>query len=288
MLIWVNLHGAFLAGILIWFCYFVGQFFLKDFSWESTKPLLWVGVSSLLMSFINPDGIGIWKTGYEFLSNQYLVGHTAEYLPPNFQESSTWPFLILLLISILLFAITRRRLEMAHLFLVGGWALLAIYSARNIPIFAAVSTPFLSKMVVDMIQGAQNNHRTERYLQVEMKIKELESQIRGGFWVVFSVSVVLLLLITGRRLDFDQAGNNFSAETFPVNAVDWIEKNPLEGNGFNYFPWGGYLLYRIWPENLVFIDGQTDFYGEDLTREYESVITLDTNWLNVIKKYEIN
>ncbi|MCK4489367.1 MAG: hypothetical protein KAU23_03855, partial [Anaerolineales bacterium] len=52
--------------------------------------------------------------------------------------------------------------------------------------------------------------------------------------------------------------------------------------------WGGYLLYRIWPEKLVFIDGQTDFYGEELTRKYEKVITLSPGWEDVLQKYQIS
>ena len=52
-------------------------------------------------------------------------------------------------------------------------------------------------------------------------------------------------------------------------------------------PGGGYLLYRSWPERTVFIDGQTDFYGEELTREYEKVITLTDGWQEVLQDYQI-
>ena len=37
-----------------------------------------------------------------------------------------------------------------------------------------------------------------------------------------------------------------------------------------------------------FIDGQTDFYGEELTREYEKVITLDDGWQDVLDDYRIS
>jgi hypothetical protein len=57
---------------------------------------------------------------------------------------------------------------------------------------------------------------------------------------------------------------------------------------FNYFPWGGYLLFRAWPEVTVFIDGQTDFYGEALTREYEAVITLAEGWEQVLAQYDVD
>ena len=70
-------------------------------------------------------------------------------------------------------------------------------------------------------------------------------------------------------------------------AADWLDKHPQHGKMFNYFTWGGYLLYREWPEQKVFIDGQTDFYGEALTRQYERVITLAPGWEDVLNQYHV-
>ena len=47
------------------------------------------------------------------------------------------------------------------------------------------------------------------------------------------------------------------------------------------------MLYRFWPNLHVFIDGQTDFYGEQLTREYETVITEEDGWQAILDKYAI-
>jgi hypothetical protein len=47
------------------------------------------------------------------------------------------------------------------------------------------------------------------------------------------------------------------------------------------------LLHREWPKMRVFIDGQTDFYGESLTREYEKVLTLQDGWEAVLEKYQV-
>lgn len=57
---------------------------------------------------------------------------------------------------------------------------------------------------------------------------------------------------------------------------------------FNNFIWGGYLLYRMWPGQTVFIDGQTDFYGEALTREYTRVSNLTDGWQAVLDKYDVS
>ena len=101
MLIWVNLHGAFFAGFAIWLAYVVGSLFDEGIRSKSLLPLIKIGVSSALVTLLNPDGIGIWKTGVGFLGSRYLVSHTAEYLPPDFQNSSTWPFLLLILLCLL-------------------------------------------------------------------------------------------------------------------------------------------------------------------------------------------
>ena len=57
---------------------------------------------------------------------------------------------------------------------------------------------------------------------------------------------------------------------------------------FNHFIWGGYILYRRWPAELVFIDGQTDFYGETLFRQYFEVINLSPGWENILDTYDVS
>ncbi len=70
--------------------------------------------------------------------------------------------------------------------------------------------------------------------------------------------------------------------------MDYLESHPVEGNMFNEFTWGGYLLYRFWPEQKVFIDGQTDFYGEKLTRDYASIYYAEPGFEDLMQKYTVD
>ncbi|MCE7861066.1 MAG: hypothetical protein DYG86_14930, partial [Chloroflexi bacterium CFX2] len=79
----------------------------------------------------------------------------------------------------------------------------------------------------------------------------------------------------------------FNPNVFPVAASDWLETHPQSGNMFNEFNWGGYLLFRAWPHHKVFLDSQTDFYGEALVREYEAALTAGSGWESVLEKYDI-
>jgi hypothetical protein len=48
------------------------------------------------------------------------------------------------------------------------------------------------------------------------------------------------------------------------------------------------MLYRLWPHELVFIDGQTDFYGERLMREYIEVISLAEGWEEILRRHDVS
>ncbi len=57
---------------------------------------------------------------------------------------------------------------------------------------------------------------------------------------------------------------------YPVAASRFLQQHHLQGNMFNEYEYGGYLLYQLYPQYHVFIDGRSDVY---LDREMP--VTLD-------------
>ena len=281
MLVWANTHGAFIAGFVVWGAY------LAEALWNrwgrggpagrqpGGPPLARIGAFSLAATLANPAGWHLWETTFGFLRSRYLVSHTAEYLPPNFHAPSSWPFLALVAFSLLTLALKGRSLPLSHALLLSGWTAMGLYSTRNIPLYAIVSVPILA--------GALEAHPKG----LQARLGRVESTLAGALWPAGFALLMALALASGARLDFGGRGNVFLPETFPVQAADWLEAHPQPGNVFNYFPWGGYLLYRFAGRVPVFIDGQTDFYGEALTRQYEQVITLADGWPQVLERYEV-
>jgi hypothetical protein len=98
----------------------------------------------------------------------------------------------------------------------------------------------------------------------------------------------MLLYLQQVPLDLSRQGNHFDPAIFPVEASEWLQANPQQGNVFNHFTWGGYLLHSHWPEYRVFIDGQTDFYGEKLTREYDVIISAGAGWQDLLESYDVS
>jgi len=277
MLIWANTHGAFIAGFAIWFAFFAGwvwDFILKNETKSTGIKLGIIGISSLLATLINPVGWRLWDTSVGYFGSRFLVDRTIEYQSPNFHISNTWPFLIMLIVFFLAHGL-KGKLRMHETFLLVGWSVLSLYNARNIPIFAIVTAPYLGQLIQENIKEIQIIN------QIEQNLVKIESGLKG--YVFNYVAIILITMIALKN-----PSNKFNPYAFPVDATNWLETNPQDGKMYNFFTWGGYLLYRLWPEQQVFIDGQTDFYGEALSIEYVQVESLQPGWENVLAKYNVS
>ena len=283
MLIWVNTHGAFIAGFVVLGAYiaeWTWEFLQHRADKEIGRALFMIGGSSILVTFINPSGYRLWGISIGYIGNKYLVDHTIEYMSPNFHLTATWPFL--LMVAFFLFALGQGlKIKLRESILLAGWVAMALYSARNIPLFAIIAAPILGTLI-------QSSAGKIPFLAKQDEgLLKIESQLRGILLPVISILLLAFAFTRDLKLDAAQLGNHYDPSVFPVDAVNWLDNNPQQGNVFNYFPWGGYLLYRQWPEMNVFIDGQTDFYGESLTREYEQVDSISNAWENVLEKYQV-
>jgi hypothetical protein len=98
---------------------------------------------------------------------------------------------------------------------------------------------------------------------------------------LFSVAIIQA------RTTENTLGAQFDPTLQPVGAASYLKEHPPLENGFNQLQWGGYLLRELWPTERVFIDGQTDFYGDSLLNDYLQVADLRAGWQDVLDRYDI-
>jgi hypothetical protein len=75
--------------------------------------------------------------------------------------------------------------------------------------------------------------------------------------------------------------------SLPVDAVAYIQAQRPPGPMFNSYNWGGYLLYTLWPDYPVFVDGRTDLYDDDFLRQYINIYVADDGWQELLDEYQI-
>ena len=291
MMIWANLHGGFLVGFILLFMFGIdaGLVWWSARGARSARYARWIaGVTGLCLvaSLLTPASWDLWPHATGYLREEWLVDFTQEYMSPNFHNHLLKFFLAALVLGTAVLAMLRSRIDLLGL---ATWILFsafALHSGRNIPLFAVVALPWLAVWTVNLAdQDARPGSARTRFMVWTRRLASTESVIPGWPAVAFGVLVLTIVALQPNRRDVYR----FSSEVFPVAAVEAILESEFEPPGpvYNEFGWGGYLLYRAWPSIPVFIDGQTDFYGEELTREYVEIRALQANWEQLLAKNKV-
>jgi hypothetical protein len=71
----------------------------------------------------------------------------------------------------------------------------------------------------------------------------------------------------------------------PVTATNALARLGKPIRVFNYYDYGGYLVWRLFPEGgRVFIDGRVEVYGPSIFADYLRVNNLAAAWPDVIER----
>lgn len=278
--LWANTHGAFIVGFVLVGMYLTAALFDRRFT--RARHLLLVLLASVAASLVNPNGFKLIANSFGYIGDDFLLRFTTEYNSPDFHLKGFWPFLAILLAGVL---VSLPRRNSARILFV-GWAAFALYSFRNVPLFALAAIPLLAEQFHLRLQAHPGYFRGPRAWLAAGgdPWTEINRNVVGG---ALSLVVVIVLGLTMGPAERDSRFF-FRPDLFPVATMDVFGADPPGSRLFNQFAWGGYLLYCCWPEIEVFIDGQTDFYGPDLTREYDLTISGRPDWNEVLSIYQID
>jgi len=103
-----------------------------------------------------------------------------------------------------------------------------------------------------------------------LPVPEAHSDRTETWWekAVVAAATASILLMFAAGADFTPRGLDraISAE-YPVNAVNFLRRNPVPGPLYNNLNWGGFLMWYM-PEYPVAIDGRNDLYGDQLDQVF--------------------
>lgn len=301
MALWANLHGGFVVGVAA-----IGAYVVADIvRWLSLEPagahvagqrlrtLAGPTLAAFLAPAIHPAGpAAIAHISSFLMSSRFILDMTAEYKSPNFHESHLRPFLGLLLGTAGAAAASRRRVALHEGLLLAGFGYLALFSTRNIPLFAIAAAPIVTKQLRGLPPLGGRIARTGRALgkflaRRSAVLERVDARSSSLSWPILALVALVFVAASQQRAGQPPLGAEIDPKTQPVAAVAYLKAHPPAGPMFNDMAWGGYLLHELWPAQSVFFDGWTDFYGEPLTREYVRVVQLEPGWRDVLDKYGV-
>jgi len=77
----------------------------------------------------------------------------------------------------------------------------------------------------------------------------------------------------------------YDAQRYPAKAIASVGRQALAGTIFADDEWGDYLIYRLYPDTRVFIDGRSDFYGAHLGKEMTALLHGRYDWRQKLESY---
>ncbi len=275
-LFWVNMHGAFVAGLAFLFLFLVsktvdfykvsGKGFYKSKEFLTLAAICFL---SLMITLLNPYGIKLYSyIAYEMslgISRQYIT----EWQPFTFAMREM-PFFITLIIYIASLIFSKERVTLKDLLIPMSAAALGLTSVRHTPIFAIMAAGVISDRlgyIADTLRVGNNAQDTyspaERYTKIFLTL----------------VIVLFLYISTGPGLP-DKRAIYLEGDPYPVDTVNFIRVNGLKGKLWLPHNYGMYAIYYLYPDTKVSIDGRwATVYPKELMQD-----AMDFSFSDDIKK----
>lgn len=282
--VWTNLHGGWLALIAILGLVAVGtgiEAWLGTAAWATVKRYLTLAAACLAASMLNPYGWRLHAHMAEYLSVAWIKDMVSEFQSPSFRSENMSQFELIMLASLVAAGLALRRKQFVGPLLILFWAHSSLVSARHIPIFVALALPFLA----DEIQGAWMAWTSGAGKKSTLGILEgLAREAQPGLHRTSVWAVIPFILIALPILPIPWP-TDFPSFRFPTKMVAKHADLLKTSRVVTEDQWADYLIYKFYPEQKVFFDGRSDFYGESLTKEYAQMMAGEYRWKDVMRKY---
>ncbi|MDA8105311.1 MAG: tetratricopeptide repeat protein [Nitrospiraceae bacterium] len=255
MLVWANMHGGFIIGDITLIVYMTGEGIkmLRDRSSLTKKEgkifFITTG-AAVLVSSINPSGWGAFIVSF-FPNYKILFENTQEWQSPSyFLMNKIWDYsnfrvydyAVLLVAFPIILAARNRKLDLNHVMLLSGMAIMGARSLRLLLFYAIVFTMLMAKEFDIVAQGLIKTRRAHLFAK------------KGASGIGLVLPMLILLLVLGMMKDATVGFGVATRTTVPKGAADFIETNRIEGNMLNDCSYGGYLIWRLYPWKQNFVD----------------------------------
>ena len=291
MLLWANSHGGYIIGFLLLGAE-IGGLFLDRIAQERgfaldrllappIKQLLLLLPLCLVAALLNPQGIRLVIFPFQTLRSAAQQNFVAEWASPDFHQPDLLPFLVLLLVTWSVLILARKQIDGAAWLRLLGFTFMALRSGRYLGLCAIAIAPLLVRYGPQAVAWWHTRVSPSTYPAPPRRGSPLLN------WIL------LLLVLVGVGVKVSQPLHpaiiaEAQASVFPVSAVEYMRNHDLPPTLFNEYAWGGYLIWHLWPQTPVFIDGRADPYGDELIMAYRQTIMALPGWETVLEAYDVH
>jgi hypothetical protein len=280
-LLWLNLHAGFALGLALLLAYGIGLLMetaVGDTPWQDARPILLrvllVLLACLALVPLNPSGAQLYRYPFDTLRSPAMRSFIVEWFSPDFHEWLYRPFLLVWLLLLTALASSRSRPKGRVIVPLLLTSFAALDAVRHIPIFVLLAIP----VIAEALPAASASPAVAQPHPISSRFRPLFS---GAVLMLMAVLALVKWVTLAHNQDAREA------EQFPEKAVAFLRDSDRPRKIFVYYDWGGYAIWKLYPEYRVFVDGRADLYGEDLLRQFETAVQLRTGWRDVLDSWKV-
>lgn len=245
-LFWANCHGGFFLGWIVAGAYSAeaAVLSLRKRPVEDARRIWLASAAAVAISALNPNGFRVLETLFRY-RNSYLTSTLIEWMPPSLW-GPPYAFVLLLYAAALILLLAWRKVRISDWLLFAAFAAAALSAYRNTmligivaPVLIAAWFPWRFRLPADRFAGP--------VAILMLLLGLIAGVVRGGF---FELRAALW--------------------KYPSGACDFLQSHAISGPIFNTYEYGGYLIWRLWPQQRVFVDGRA--LNESVYRDYQSIL----------------
>jgi hypothetical protein len=258
LVLWANLHGSFVVGlglILIFGAEAVFSANNRSRQWALGRQWATFFFLAVLACLLTPHGLTGLLHPFRMTQMSFMLGHIGEWQSPDFHRLTFQEFWILGLLALGLLA--GLRIPLLRLALLLFVVHLSLKHVRHVSLLGAL----LPLLIAQPLAYTLSNFRKlgkdadglDRFFN---RFRAPANKVVGA--LLFAVAPVIGFLMHQEPIAARQS-------VAPAEAVAQVGPLGLQGNVFNTYIFGGYLIYSGIPP---FVDGRADMYGDPFIKEF--------------------
>ncbi len=284
-IVWINLHGGAILGIILIGFWWVSEFWFCSVDWLKGNPvsLQRLKTSSLFLSvvtaasFVNPFTYHIHLLPFKIMKDQWLIDNIGEMQTPNMQYRILFKLII---VGSILFPMLRR----SSIRLYEGLAIVfflhqSLNHQRHIPLFALIATPPFIHALAESRRslltdtpsqtGSSTGLRSILQILLQRVLHYRLDAVAAFLLIAYAFGAGPHQIWRDNLRDFrDLAVRGYIPDRYPEKPANFLIYNKIQGPMFNHDNYAGYLIWRFAPERMkVFTDSRYDLWGSRYAKE---------------------
>ncbi len=284
--VWTNLHGGFLALIALLGLTSVGfaiESLVGTARWYNMQRYAALTAACAAVSLVNPNTYHLHVHVAEYLRSDWIRNVIQEFQAPTFRNENLLQYEVLMLAGIMVAGSLLRRRQVVEALWILFFAHMSLSSVRHVPVFVTIAAPVIAWELGSWWLAATADAKKSSLPGIlnQMAADSMQGFRRTSLW---PFAVVAALALINAPIPWPK---DFPDIGFPVKITHTYQKEILASRVFTTDQWGDYLIYTD-PRTKVFVDGRSDFYGEQIGNEYLHLYGANWDWNRIMDKYRFN